>query len=122
MLGLSEQGLQSSYHLGAVWETFVFSELRKHLLATPQATLWFYRDRKEEVDFLINLEGKLHLLECKWAEQVDQSAVASLERVRSYFSDLTGNNYLVTRTPTPYPLGQNSRAINGFELHELSLD
>ncbi|RMD83968.1 MAG: ATP-binding protein, partial [Candidatus Dadabacteria bacterium] len=60
LLGLSPSSLTNSYYAGAVWESFILSELRKILQSFPHASLWFYRDKQREVDFLIDIEGQLH--------------------------------------------------------------
>jgi predicted AAA+ superfamily ATPase len=60
--------------LGSVWETFVFSELRKINadLAEP-VNFWYYRDqRAREVDFLIQTGDVLSFIECKWTEKPRQ--------------------------------------------------
>ena len=46
LLGLNQATVSDSYLIGAIWETFLFAELRKYLSATaPEASIWFYRDQ-----------------------------------------------------------------------------
>ena len=61
--------MTGSYLVGAIWETFVFGELRKYLsLAAPEASIWYYRDQSRETDFIIEKDGLLTLAEAKWKE------------------------------------------------------
>jgi predicted AAA+ superfamily ATPase len=71
LLNLTEQSVLASPLLGAVWETIVFSELRKlnAALAEP-VNFWYYRDqRSREIDFILEAGGKLSFVEAKWQEQ-----------------------------------------------------
>ena len=69
LLGLNQASVSDSYLIGAIWETFLFGELRKYLSATaPEASIWFYRDQSREVDFIIEKDGRLTLADAKWKE------------------------------------------------------
>ncbi len=60
MLGLDARTLPSSPFIGAVWEGFVFAELRK-LAAVDSARphFWFYRDQaSREIDLVIEVGGR----------------------------------------------------------------
>ena len=69
-MNLTTATLPTSPLLGALWETFVFAELRKLVsLQDEPATLWFYRDqRAREIDFVIDSGGGLSFIEAKWQE------------------------------------------------------
>lgn len=69
LLGIqSSDELFRSPYVGAIWETFVYAELRKRQVAAQDgASLFFYRDRSREVDFLIHRGGRFELLEAKWS-------------------------------------------------------
>jgi len=80
LLGLPESALASFSGIGAIWEAFVFSELRKlreaHAL---EASLWFYRDSlQREIDFIIDWRGELKLIEAKWSEIPSTSDTKSI--------------------------------------------
>jgi hypothetical protein len=70
LLNLDESTLGASPYLGAVWETLVFSELRKMAqVASAQVNFWYYRDqRAREIDLVLERGGRLTLVECKWQE------------------------------------------------------
>jgi predicted AAA+ superfamily ATPase len=68
--GENEGTLSKSPFAGFLWETFVFSEIRKqNRLRKSPKKIWFYRDqRAREIDFILEGAGKVHFLECKWTE------------------------------------------------------
>ncbi len=56
----SEEDLLGSPSAGAVWETFVFAQLRhRERRAGRTRSLFFWRDRTREVDFLLESGGRL---------------------------------------------------------------
>src|SRR5208283_1137277 len=65
----SEAVLRQSPAAGAIWETFVFAQLRsRERRAGRVGSLFFWRDRTREVDFVVDVGGRLELFEAKWAE------------------------------------------------------
>jgi len=51
----SEEALRQSPAAGAIWETFVFAQLRhRERLAGRAGSLFFWRDRTREVDFVVD--------------------------------------------------------------------
>ncbi|MGB8112873.1 MAG: ATP-binding protein, partial [Candidatus Sulfotelmatobacter sp.] len=68
----SEEALQQSPAVGAVWETFVFAQLRdRERQGGRTGSLFFWRDRTREVDFVVDAGGRLELFEAKWTELPD---------------------------------------------------
>ena len=68
----NRQACLKSPALGHIWENLVFSEMIKTLPAKPGRNLFFYRDQNGvEMDFVLELDGKLHLIEAKSSERVD---------------------------------------------------
>lgn len=58
--------LDRSPAVGAIWETFVFAQLRgRERRAGHAGSLFFWRDRTREVDFLVDAGGRLELFEAK---------------------------------------------------------
>jgi predicted AAA+ superfamily ATPase len=119
MGGVSEAEIAASPLRGALWETFVFSELRRRMLARRgrwQLSLW--RDRSKEVDFLFHRAGRFDLADAKWTEQPDARDASVMLRVRA---ELPPNSVrrmaLVCRTPNPYPVTPEVEAlpIDGVE-------
>lgn len=83
LIGLSKHQISSYPQIGSLWETLVFSEIRKQLsFAGIHGKLWFYRDQSQiEVDFILEQGHELTLFECKWTDQPQVNAFKSLNKV-----------------------------------------
>ena len=80
----SEEALRQSPAVGAVWETFVFAQLRdRERRAGRTGSLFFWRDRTREVDFVVDTGGRLELFEAKWTELPDVGDTVNLDFVRN---------------------------------------
>jgi uncharacterized protein len=122
LLGLDLDALPNSPLLGSIWETFVFSELRKKVQRDGPAapSIFFYRDAQgRELDFLRLQKGQLDLLECKWAEVPDPRWFQGLKTLSPWIgknkSHPLGEQYLVCRTPSPHVM-QDVRIISPQDL------
>jgi predicted AAA+ superfamily ATPase len=99
----SETDLISSPMLGAIWETFVYSEMRKRREAGTEG-LWFWRDKYGlEIDFLEDKGGRFELTECKWSENPSERDARNLIKV----SELLGPGKvarasILSRSEMPY--------------------
>jgi uncharacterized protein len=114
----SEEALRQSPAAGAIWETFVFAQLRaRERNAGRQGGLFFWRDRTREVDFVVDAGGRLELLEAKWTELPDLGDTANLDFVRNVVgsSHVTGGA-VVARTPNSFPFANGFRALPVTEL------
>jgi predicted AAA+ superfamily ATPase len=114
----SQEALRQTPAIGAVWETFVFAQLRdRERRAGRASSLFFWRDRTREVDFVVDIGGRLELFEAKWAELPVGGDTANLEFVRN----VVGNSRIasaavVCRTPNSFPLPNGFRALPASEL------
>ena len=110
--------LRDSPAVGAIWETFVFAQLRaRERLAGRTRSLFFWRDRSREVDFVVDVGGSLELLEAKWTELPDTGDIANLEFVRNAVGrSKFAKGAVVCRTPNGFPLHDGIRAIPVTEL------
>src|SRR5712692_3212366 len=114
----SEEALRQSPAVGAVWETFVFAQLRdRERRGVLTGSLFFWRDRTREVDFVVDTGGRLELFEAKWTELPDVGDTVNLDFVRNVVgkSRVTAAA-VVCRTPNSFPLPNGSRAIPVTEL------
>ncbi|MCI5065330.1 ATP-binding protein [bacterium] len=100
--------LLKSPMLGGIWETFVYSELRKE--KTENSEFWFWRDSHGlEVDFLEHHGGKFHLLECKWSEHPDKHDGQALLKVAQQLGvENVEKATIVSQARAPYYLGDQS--------------
>ena len=81
----SEEALRQSPAVGAIWETFVFAQLRaRERREARTGSLFFWRDRTREVDFVMDEGGRLELFEAKWTELPDASDTVNLGFVRGH--------------------------------------
>ena len=90
LLGIREPGQLRSHPLrGAIFETWVVSEIVKHRANRGETRgLSFYRDRNgAEVDLVIERPGGLTLLEAKSAATPSSSLFRGAGRVRRHFRD-----------------------------------
>ena len=114
----SVEELEGSPLRGAIFETAVYCELRKRLaLRQELESLFFFRDRSKEVDFLIHRGGRFHLLECKWTELPSTDDAAGLEHVAGALgATAVLSRTIVCRTPRPFPLRSGVMAIGLADL------
>lgn len=70
--GLSQPlDVDSSPFCGALFETWVWSEVRKAINLIPNTQAFFYRTHAgKEVDFVLVRGSSLYGIECKWATSV----------------------------------------------------
>ena len=114
----SQEALRQSPAVGAVWETFVFAQLRdRERRAGRTGSLFFWRDRTREVDFVVDVGGHLELFEAKWTELPDVGDTVNLDFVRDVIgkSRLAGGA-IVCRTANSFPLANGFRALPVTEL------
>jgi len=114
----SVDALRQSPALGAVWETFVFAQLRaRESREGRTGSLFFWRDRTREVDFLVDTGGRLELFEAKWAELPDIGDTVNLDFVRNVVGkSRVAAGAVVCRTPNGFPLPNGFRALPVTEL------
>lgn len=114
----SDGELRQSPAAGAVWETFVFAQLRaRERRAGRVQSLFFWRDRTREVDFVSEAGGKLELFEAKWSELPGPDDTVNLRFVRDAVgkSRVTSGSILC-RALNSYPVGDGFRALPVSEL------
>jgi predicted AAA+ superfamily ATPase len=103
---------------GAIWETFVFAQLRhRERRAGRSGSLYFWRDRTREVDFLTDVGGRLELFEAKWTEVAEARDGVNLEYVKKVIGPSRIHRAtIVCRAPNAYPLTPDVRVIPAAEL------
>lgn len=109
----SEDALLASPSAGAVWETFVFAQLRHRERTNGRAgSLFFWRDRTREVDFVVDIGGRVELYEAKWSEVPSAGDAVNLTYAREIFGTRqTASTAVVARPPNPFPLNETTRAV-----------
>src|SRR5216117_2086811 len=114
----SADALRRSPAAGAVWETFVFAQLRhRERRAGRAASLFFWRDRTREVDFVAEAGGRLELFEAKWTELPTAGDAVNLEFVRRVVGKPRITSCaIVCRAPHRFSLGDGFQAVPATEL------
>ena len=114
----SVEALRQSPAVGAVWETFVFAQLRdRERRAGRTGSLFFWRDRTREVDFVVDAGGRMELFEAKWAEVPDASDTVNLEFVREAAGkSRVASGAVVSRTPNSFLINNGFHALPVTEL------
>lgn len=112
----SEAELLRSPAVGAIWETFVFAQLRSRQRraghAARAAGLYFWRDRTREVDFLTDTGGRIELFESKWTELPGASDTVNLQFVRAVIGEeRVDRAAVISRAPHELPLPGGCRAM-----------
>lgn len=114
----SVEALMTSPSAGAIWETFVFAQLRhRERLADRQRSLFFWRDRTREVDFVVDVAGRVELYEAKWSEVPSPSDATNLR----YARQIIGAAHvavcgLVSRAINPYPLDEVTTVLRAHDV------
>ena len=114
----SVEDLRRSPAVGAVWETFIFAQLRgRERNAGRTGSVFFWRDRTREVDFLVDIGGRLELFEAKWTELPDMGDMVNLDFVRNVLgnSRVAGGS-VVARTLNSFPFANGFWAVPVTEL------
>ena len=115
------EALHQSPAAGAIWETFVFAQLRaREHRAGRVGSLFFWRDRTREVDFVVDTGGRLELFEAKWTEVPTAGDTVNLDFVRNVVGKgrIVGG-VVVCRAQNSFPLANGFRVL---PVTELALD
>jgi hypothetical protein len=80
--------------------------LRARAVTGSAGQVFFWRDTHGvEVDFVIEQNGLVRLIEAKWAEVAEPRAVKPLLAVRELFGDrAAAEHWVASRTPHPHAL------------------
>jgi hypothetical protein len=114
----SVEELRGSPLAGAVWETFVFAQLRhRERRLGRTGTLHFWRDRTREVDFVADIAGRLHLYEAKWTELPSSADAVNLGAARNAIgASRVASRTILSRAANSFPIEPGLRAVPIDEL------
>ena len=107
----SPEELARYYNRGAIFETFVVTEILKSWVHNGlNPNFYFYRDfEQNEVDLLIHVAGKYHPVEIKSSVSVEQKKLGGLESFRNSVKN-TGLGAVISMTPEPFAM--SSEIVN----------
>ncbi|MDI6802134.1 MAG: ATP-binding protein [Thermodesulfovibrionales bacterium] len=121
LMGLfSWQEIAASPMAGAIWETYVFTQIHRRLLAhgisNPPLFYWRTKDGKE-VDFVIEKGGRFIALEAKLTGSPGTETLKGFDYLKEYYGqDSVLKGYVVCRIKKDFAIGKGIRAINGVQL------
>lgn len=97
---------------GALFETYVFSEIVKSFWNRgEEPPIWYYRTKeKEEIDILIDMNGKLYPIEIKLASRINTNDLRGINRLKKA-KLLTGKGIFINSSAAPYPIEEGLEAI-----------
>ncbi|MHC4221063.1 MAG: DUF4143 domain-containing protein, partial [Planctomycetota bacterium] len=109
---VSSETLESGAMSGAIFETYVLTELLKsywHRGLHP--VLYYYRDKdKKEIDFLIEQNQKLYPIEVKKAGMPKKDWIKSFPALQKLKKDI-GNGVIVSMVEKPFPIDDSNDAV-----------
>lgn len=117
----SAKDLAASPLTGALWETMVFGEIRRHQINRRGGwTLNFWRDRTKEADFLFHRGGRFDLADAKWTEHPGPRDADNLRRIAAELSVRKVDRCaVICRCAHGYPL---LPTVAAMPLHDLPDD
>lgn len=97
---------------GSLFETFIFSEILKSYWNHGQeAPLWTYRTKEqEEIDILIEKNGKLYPVEIKLSSKITDSDLRGIRSIEKTHFPM-GDSVFITASSESYPLGKSITAV-----------
>lgn len=113
----SPAALTASPLAGAFWENHVICQwLRWRDWRVPSAGLWFWQDRmKNEVDLVVDLDGRLHPIECERKERPAASDLKGLNAFRSFYAPREiGPAWIACLTERRFEVADGVTAVNGW--------
>ena len=104
------QVLESGAISGAIFETFVVSEIIKSYNHNiKEANIFYYRDKdKREIDVIIEQNGKLYPVEIKKSANPDKSAIKNFSVIPN---NKLGEGSVICLSKDDYPITQTVNAI-----------
>ena len=85
------------------------------------AALWFWQDQmKNEVDLIVDLDGRLTPIEMKWKEKPNERDVAGIRRfVEMYGKENVAKGYVACNTRSRFSVSDVAEAIDGWDVWKL---
>lgn len=116
----SSQEMMSSPLAGALWETYAFNQIYRHLLlqGISNPPLYFWRTKDgQEVDFLVEKGGQFIALEAKLTGSPRPEMLRGLKALQDYYGgDALLKAFVICKIKEEFSLGKGIKAINGTAL------
>ena len=104
---------------GALWETYAFTQIQRHLLSqgisSPPLFYWRTKDGKE-VDFVLEKGGHFIAFEAKLSGMPTSDAAKGFDYLRDYYGeDSLIKGFVICRVKNEFSIGKGIKAINGTQ-------
>ncbi|MCX8069545.1 MAG: DUF4143 domain-containing protein, partial [Thermodesulfovibrionales bacterium] len=113
------QDIINSPMAGAIWESYVFNQIFRHLLSQGNINppLYYWRTKEGyEIDFIVEKGGQFITFEAKLSDSQDISFTKGMKHFKNYYgADSIIKAYLLSRVKRDYTLSNGIRAINGLQ-------
>jgi predicted AAA+ superfamily ATPase len=119
----SADSLWKSRSAGAVWENHVISQWQKwQQWLSPSASLWYWRDQGgNEVDLLIEMDGRLTGIECKLTERPNNRDARGLKRMASFYGrENVAAGYIACMAEQPHEILPHVTARPGWTVWDVA--
>lgn len=113
----SAEIMRTSNPMGALWENHVINQwLRWRDWQVPSASLWYWRDQGgNEVDLLIELDGRLQAIEIKLAERPSARDMRGLRALKRFYGpELIASTRIACTTQQPFMVAEGITAVPGW--------
>lgn len=121
LMGLySWQAIANSPMAGALWETYAFNQIYRHLLShglnNPPLYYWRTKDGRE-IDFIVDRGGQFIALEAKLTGAPGLDTAKGFDYFKDYYGeDALLKEYVICRVKKDHAIGKRIKAINGVTL------
>lgn len=115
----SPDAISQCAFVGAIWETYVATQLRHRVRRSAPTTrnLYFWRDGTREVDFVTESDGELSLWEAKWKEHpTTEDAVNLHHALHALGPSRIARASIIGRPPNRYPVAPGIEAVSTRDL------
>jgi predicted AAA+ superfamily ATPase len=118
LMGLySWREIAASPMAGAIWETYSFGQIHRHLLSqgVGAGSLYYWRTKDgREVDFIVEKGGRFIAFESKLTGAPSLDAAKGFDYFKRYYGeDSLLKEYIICRVKSDHSIGKGIRAING---------
>lgn len=118
----SADALWRSPSAGALFENHVIGQwLRWRDWAEPSAGLWYWRNQSgNEVDLLIERNGRLIAIECKLAQTPDTQHLKGIRSLIAFYGEeMVQRSFIACTTRLPFDVAAGVTAVPGWTTWEL---
>jgi len=124
LLGFSSaEALWRSPSAGPLFETYVVCQwLRWRDWSSPSTALWYWRDQSgNEVDLLLERDGRLIAVECKLTQTPTPRDLRGLRQLVAFYGEeMVESRFVACTTELPFDVEEGVTAVPGWTTWELS--